>query len=108
MPKTRTVDVKVPVRRPRDWPYDFSKVRVDDTVVIVPEPNNAVDKNALRIDDLERGTLGYVPAPLAAKITPQLQAKAWALVGAQVTEIDRNATWVDVFVSIRLKVPETN
>lgn len=101
-----TVTLKVPVRRPKEWSYDFGTVQLNDPVSIVPEPENPFDCHALRIDDGRGQVMGYIPAELAAKITPKLSGKIWKLGTSHVTEIDRQADWTSVFVLIQLHVPD--
>jgi len=103
----KTFNFKVPVRRPKDWSYDYSCLSVGDTLIIVPEPSNVFDENALRIDDLSKQSVGYVPAELAEKITPKLTSNTWSVLGASVAEVNgSSATWVDVYVDIILQVKQ--
>lgn len=96
--------ILVPVRRPREWPYDFAQIEVGQPVKIVPEPENPYDKNALCIHDAEGLQMGYVPKELAAKLTPGLLNQAVTITESQVSEIERSDSWVSVFVEITLEV----
>ncbi len=92
--------MKVPVRRPRDWDYDFDTVSEGNPVSVVPEPTNKVDPNALMIRDPEGKTMGYVPAELAKQMAPMLKDEVIKLLGAKVLEVDREGSWTTVSVEI--------
>jgi hypothetical protein len=98
--------VKVPVKRPKNWKYDFSFTEIGDVVTVVPEPDNIFDENALKLNDTDNQTMGYVPADLAAKLAPRLLNKSWKLLGANVVEVDLSGNWSDVWVEIKLEAAQ--
>lgn len=96
----------LPVRRPRDWHYDYTYTEPGQRVVIVPEPENSFDENALRIDDVGGSGMGYIPAEIAAKLSPGLRAHEVSIVDSVVTSVDRGQNWIGVFVQLTLELPD--
>lgn len=101
-----TFTFRVPVRRPRDWNYDYTNLEIDQAVIVVPEPSNVFDENALAIHDLRHQEIGYIPAEVAAKLAPKIHSQLWVISGAKVCELEKNYNtgWVAVTVEITLGV----
>lgn len=56
-------------------------VEVAKTAYIVPEPKNMYDPNALRVD-IDQLTVGYLPKPAAAQVSPVLRSHGLAAIQA--------------------------
>lgn len=76
-----------PVNGATQYQDAIRKVRPGDTFTIRREPDNPYDPNALAIyHDKAHALVGYLPAPLAARIEDDLLA-------AEVAEIYTRGTW---------------
>lgn len=103
----KPIMLTIPVRRPRDWKYNYRELELGSTVNIIPEPDNVFDENALRIDDISGGQVGYVPAELAAKLAPKISSNNWFVLKARVAELDIEPSgWANIYIEITLGVPQ--
>lgn len=57
-------------------------VEVVKTAYLVPEPRNPNDPNAVRVE-IDRLTVGYLPRPVAAQVSPLLRARKLVAIQAQ-------------------------
>lgn len=101
-----TFTFRVPVRRPRDWNYNYNTLNIDQPVSIIPEPSNVFDENALGIHDTSGAQIGYVPAEIAAKLAPKINTNSWVISKASICELEKNyeTGWVAATVEITLGV----
>lgn len=66
----------------------IARLRYDDPVRIVPEPDNPYDKNALAVYVGHAGKVlhvGYIPRDMAAQIAPLIDGEAFMCAIAEIT-----------------------
>ncbi len=68
----------------------FPEIKTGQELKVVAEPENPVDKNALRFETPEGTRIGYLPAVLACKFSPLLKANKVRFDKAWIEEIDRD------------------
>ena len=65
---------------------------INQLLEIKPEPENLVDKNALRIETPEGIKVGYVPAEVAFMLAPALKQGEVKIIRAFISEVNRKNT----------------
>lgn len=73
MPHTFEVPVVGVTFQPA-YPTTLATLHNDDTVRVVRDTGNPADPNAIRVEDLDGVALGYIPAPIARRLAPELDA----------------------------------
>jgi hypothetical protein len=89
-PKIRTFDAAIVGTNAGDRRQYLLSVATGNAVRIVPEPTNPFDANAVRVDLATQGAyihVGYLPAPLAARMAGRLPAEG---VDATVADVRYN------------------
>lgn len=80
--------VEVPIKKIERMDY----LELNQRLEIRAEPQNIVDKNALRIQTPEGIKVGYVPAEIAFMLAPLLRAGKVKIIRALISDIDRKDT----------------
>jgi hypothetical protein len=73
MPNTFEVPV-VGVTFQPTYPAALATLHNDDPVNVVRDTGNPTDPNAVRVEDADGIVLGYIPAPIARRLAPEMDA----------------------------------
>ena len=80
-----------------------SKLKIDDLIWLVPEPDNEHDKNAIRFIDSEGDLLGYVPSEENSALLRQLSNKlpnyCAKVVSFENDEFNQTQPFVEVYLA---------
>lgn len=87
IPNQKQLKLEVPLKKPYNWDYDFSKTYEEEPVTIEAEPENPIDTNALMIKDQFGKLMGYVPKEIAQLMTTGINKGILELKNAKVKEI---------------------
>lgn len=79
-------DLKIAIAKVQRFP----EIKTGQELKVVEEPENPVDKNALRFETPEGTRIGYLPAVLACKFSPLLKANKVRFDRVWIEEIDRD------------------
>lgn len=93
------INYRVPVQEQ----YELAE-KVPLFALLVREPNNMYDENAIQVRISGETHLGYVPRDMAAALAPKLDSGDIQIVSVRVTEIDADTGVGELLVTYRKKI----
>lgn len=85
------------------FPESVRALTLHEPLVLVREPDNFSDTNAIRVERLNHQMCGYIPRPLAALLAPEIDGGTIARPSAYVTEL--TTSFFDGTLSLRVAIP---
>jgi hypothetical protein len=98
--KTRVVGVTFENRQ-----EEIKKIEVGETVLLIREPSNRFDKNAIKVVRLNHNDIGYIKKEMAIILAPRMD-NPHKQIEAKVINCSREDAFAPFHVMIQFDVPE--